>query len=193
MKSSDNMKSGIDSKGILYNRIPLLILSYLTRNKNNERIYGAKIAQELSISQGGTSTILRQLRNMGILQCQSVGKTVFYNMDFDNPLVKSFRVFENLLELNELIGGLKQLCRKIVLFGSCARGDDTQNSDIDLFIVADEDSMYNIRDCISKYQIEREIKPVIIDTLELISMEESDKVFLQEVNKGIIIWSGTNE
>lgn len=192
MNLSDNMKSKIDTKGLLYNRIPLLILSYLTRNKNNEKIYGAKISKELNISQGGTSSILKKLQSIGILQCQSIGKTVFYSMEHDSPLVKSFRAFENLLELNELFEGLKQICRRIVLFGSCARGEDTQNSDIDLFIVADKDCMENIRDCISKYQIEREIKPVIIDTLELIDIEENDKVFLEEVNKGIIIWSGEN-
>lgn len=38
-----------------------------------------------------------------------------------------------------------------------------------------------------------EIKPVISDALELIQMEKNDKVFLQEVNKGIVLWGGKDE
>lgn len=187
------MKRSFDPKGLLYNRVPLEILSYITRQKNNQNIYGAKIADELKISQGGTSTILKQLKKMGILKSKSIGKTVVYNMEYDNPLIKSLRLFENLLELNELIEDLKQYCRKIVLFGSCSRGEDTHNSDIDLFIVTDNDYTDNIRSKISNYEIAREIKPIIIDTLDLINMEENDKVFLQEVNKGIILWGGNYE
>jgi predicted nucleotidyltransferase len=187
------MGSYLDPKGLFYNRVPLLILSFLTKQRNNQNIYGKKLAEELKISQGGTSIILKQFESFGILESKSVGKTVVYSLLYDNPLVKSFRVFENLLELNELIEELKQYCRKIILFGSCSKGEDTYKSDIDLFIVADQDFMDNIRSRIGDFRIEREIKPVIIDALELINMEENERVFLQEVNKGIILWGGTNE
>ncbi len=187
------MKRNVNPKDTLYNRVPLQILSFLTKQRDGQNIYGKKIADELRISQGGTSTILKQFTSLGILEGKAIGKTIVYNIDYNCPLVKSFRVFENLLELNELVESLKQYCRKIILFGSCSRGEDTHDSDIDIFIVTDNEFTDTIRKKISEYYNEREIKPVISDALELIQMEKNDKVFLQEVNKGIVLWGGKDE
>lgn len=187
------MKNSANPKELLYNRVPLQILSFLTKQRSGQNIYGKKLAEELKISQGGASTILKQIESLGILESRAIGKTIVYDIEYNSPLVKSFRVFENLLELNELVESLKQYCRKIILFGSCSRGEDAYDSDIDLFIIADKEFTNAIRKEISKYTIDREIKPVISDALELIQMEKNDKVFLQEVNKGIVLWGGKDE
>lgn len=187
------MKKNTNPKDILYNRVPLQILSFLTEQRDSQNIYGKKLADELEISQGGASTILKQFASLGILEGKAIGKTIVYNIEHNSPLVKSFRVFENLLELNALVEGLKEHCRKIILFGSCSRGEDTHDSDIDLFVVADNEFFEIIRKKISEYNIDREIRPVISDALELIQMEKNDKVFLQEVNKGIVLWGGKDE
>jgi predicted nucleotidyltransferase len=189
------MKRNVNPKNILYNRVPLQILSFLTKQRDGQNIYGKRLAYELGISQGGASTILKQFASLGILKGDAIGKTIVYSIEYNSPLVKFFRVFENLLELNELIATLKQYCRKIILFGSCSRGEDTHDSDIDLFIVTDKEFTDIVREKINEYNDnnEREIKPVILDTLELIQMEKNDKIFLQEVNKGIILWDGRDE
>lgn len=187
------MDNSTNIKDSLYNRVPLQILSFLSKQREGQDIYGKKLAEEIKISRGGSSTILRQMEDLGILESKAIGKTIVYNIEHNNPLVKSFRIFENLLELNELVENLKQYCRKIILFGSCSRGEDTHDSDIDLFIVADKEIVDIVRKEIGKFDIEREIKPVISDALELIQMEKNDKVFLQEVNKGIVLWGGKDE
>ena len=104
--------------------------------------------------------------------------------------MKAFRLFENLLELTCLVNELKQYAREIILFGSCAKGEDDNNSDIDLFVVADNDNHQVIREAISGYEISRQINPVLVDTLELMDMEENDKVFLDEIYNGIRLWEG---
>jgi len=187
------MKNSSEIKDLLYNKIPLILLSHLTKNANNGNVYGTKVADELEISQSGASIVLKQFKSMGILTSENIGKTVVYNMNSDNALVKSFRVFENLLELNDLVQNINQYCRKIILFGSCCRGEDTVNSDIDLFIVADDDNKDTVRNIISGYEIDRDLKPVIVNALEVIDMESTDKVFLNEVEKGIELWGGRNE
>lgn len=180
-------------KDIIYNKLPMQVLSYLTKQRDDDAVYGSKLADTLNISQGATSTFLKQLQGMGILQSRNIGRTLVYNVDNRNPLLRQFRIFDNLLEITELVNEIKRYCRKIILFGSCARGEDTYDSDIDLFIVADGDHHDIIRKIISDFQAEREIKPVIIDSLELIDMEQNDKVFLEEVNKGIELWGGQCE
>lgn len=76
---------------------------------------------------------------MGLIEGTRVARAIIYKVNRGNQLIKSFRVFENILEVNSLINLLKQYCRKIILFGSYARGEDTTESDMDLFIEADEE------------------------------------------------------
>jgi len=178
-------------KEILYNKNPLLIMSYLSKNKTQENI-SAHIAKELKLGAGSVHQILKQFEEMGVVKSSRVGKTILYEVDKMSPLVKTFRVFDNLLDLELLFLSLKLHSRKIVLFGSCATGTDTACSDIDLFVVADEDEKDNVLSIISNYPSNREIKPVVVDTIELMELENKDKVFYNEIIKGIQIWEGTS-
>jgi predicted nucleotidyltransferase len=176
-------------KEIVFNKNPLLILSYLSKSKSHENI-SAHIAKDLELGSGSVHQILKQFEEIGIVQSRLLGKSLVYETDRNSPLVKSFRIFENMLELDLLFNNLKIHCRKIILFGSCATGEDSESSDIDIFIVADIDEKDNIINLISDFQLEREIKPVIVDTVELMEMEKNDKVFLSEIMKGIEVWEG---
>ena len=174
-------------KKFLYNRNPLNILSYLGKNRFDDFLYGAKIADDIGINQGGTSIILKEFHKMGIIQKHGVGKTLVYSVNKKHPVLKMFRVFENIVEINGLVENIKEQCKKIILFGSCSTGDDTAESDIDLFVLTIEDAG-NIRKKILKYKTERQIKSIVINQLELIEMEKKDKVFMDEVKKGLILW-----
>jgi len=189
------MKEGFSLKQlkeIMFNRNPLLIMSYLSKNKTQENI-SAHIAKELELGAGSVHQILKQFEEKGIIKGKRFGKTVVYEMDKTSPLVKVFRIFDNLLDLDLLFSNLKPLCRKVVMFGSCATGTDTDRSDIDLFVIADEDEKDNILKIISEFHSKREIKPIIIDTAELMELENNDKVFYNEVMKGIEIWEGVQK
>ena len=164
-------------------------MSYLSKNKTQENI-SAHMAKELQLGAGSVHQILKQFEEKGIVKGKRLGKTLLYEMDKNSPLVRTFRVFDNLLDLDLLFCDLKSCCRKIILFGSCATGTDNDSSDIDLFVVADEDEKDNVMNIIANYTSKREIKPVIVDTVELMELENNDKVFVTEIMKGIEIWEG---
>ena len=178
-------------KEVLYSKNPMQILSYLSKNSTEDKLYGSKIAEELRINQGSTSVLLKKFEEWGIIQSKNLGKTLIYNINDENPIFKYFRIFENIVELTDLISQIKNNSKKIVLFGSCSTGEDTINSDIDLFIVSEEKEL--VRERISVYELDREINPVIVTTLELIKMEKEDEVFINEVQKGIELWGGETE
>lgn len=177
-------------KEIMYNRNPLLILSHLSKNISQENI-SSHIAKDLGLGVGSVHQILKSFEEQEIVQSRRFGKTLVYELDKNSPLVKSFRVFENLLELDLLFSNLKKNCRKIILFGSCAKGTDTESSDIDIFVVTDKDYEDEVFSIISSFNSAREIKPIVVDTVELIDMEKNDNVFYNEIMKGIEIWEGT--
>lgn len=177
-------------KEIMYNKNPLLILSYLSKNRSQENI-SAHISKYLGLGAGSVHQILKLFEEQGIVQNKRFGKTLVYDLDKNSPLVKTFRVFDNLLDLDLLFFNLKKHCRKIILFGSCAIGTDSDNSDIDIFVVTDMDDKDKVFSIISAFHSDREIKPIVVDTVELMDMENNDSVFYNEIMKGIEVWEGT--
>lgn len=170
---------------------PMVIMSYLSLYRKQEPLYGSKIAGAVGLSVGSVSEILRQIAAIGVVQINPVGRTMSCSVEDGHPLLKALRIFENQLILEPLISDIKHYSRKIILFGSCATGDDLIDSDIDLFILADEPD--SIREKISEFSCEREINLVVVDPMELTTMETDDKVFLTEIRKGIVLWEADRE
>ena len=174
-----------------YQRNPLLVMSYLSLHKHEEAIHGRKLAVELKLSHGSVGAILRQLHALGIVTANTAGRTIMYRAVAGHPLLKSLRVFENQLILQPLVLAIKEGCRQIILFGSCATGDDDINSDIDLFILTDDPEA--VRGQFLKEDLVRELRPVIVSPMEMALMETSDKVFLNEIRKGTVLWEAAHE
>jgi predicted nucleotidyltransferase len=173
----------------LYNRNPMLILSYITKHQGQSpELTVSKISDKLSLSIGSVYEILKKFNDMGLVTGLRIGHAIIYGPKRENPLIRQFRIFDNLLSLTGLVRQLKDYSRKIILFGSCSRGDDTIESDIDLFILVDNDMQSLVRNIISEYRIDREVKPIIVDSIEFIEMQNNDKVFYEEIQKGLILW-----
>ena len=179
-------------KEFMFNRNPMLILSYLSKSVYGDNIT-SHVAKELSLGVGSVHSILKQFEANGVVASKKVGKSVLYDVKRNNPMINAFRIFDNLLDLDGLISDLKLHSRKIILFGSCASGRDTFQSDIDIFIIADEDEKDKILELINNYKLGREIKPIIVDMVEFISLEKDDAVFYKEIMKGIELWEVSNE
>ncbi len=73
-----------------------------------------------------------------------------------------------------------------MLFGSAARGTDSSESDIDLFILAGDQK--SVSKAVSGFASEREIKPVIKSPVEFAVSQSKDKAFFQEIGKGIVLF-----
>lgn len=179
-------------KESMFNKNPMLVLSYLSKSILKDNI-SLNIAKELSLAVGSVHRILKEFEASGLVKARRVGKSILYSIDKENPLIKSFRIFDNLIDIRELVEQLKPYSRKIILFGSCARGEDNSESDIDLFVLADESEKDTVMRMVSEYKLEREIKPVIFDAIEFMEMEKDDTVFYKEIMKGIELWEVSNE
>jgi len=178
----------------MFNKNTIMVLSYVSKTTPaNKDCIASKIAKNLGLSIGSVFEVLKNLNKIGLVNGTRIGRAIIYEPVRSHPMMKSFRVFDNLSELNELVLSLKEYSRKIILFGSCSRGEDTLDSDIDLFVLADDDKQTQVRRLISEFDLDREIKPVIVDTHELMEMQSSDKVFYQEIMKGIELWGENNE
>ena len=94
-----------------------------------------------------------------------------------------------MLGIQKLIQDIQPYCYKIILFGSCANGSNTSKSDLDLFIKTEHRG--KVQKLMNKYSTSKfEIRPVIQDPLEITAAKKADKVFFEQVKKGIVLWEG---
>jgi predicted nucleotidyltransferase len=90
-----------------------------------------------------------------------------------------------------LIEELKKISNRIVLYGSCALGTDTSESDLDLFVVST--SKEDVSKVISNFKFPKgyeniHIQSVIKTPIELLEEDESEQAFIEEVERGIVLW-----
>ncbi len=166
------------------------VLKYLARSPGKE-FYLREIAKALGISVGGCHKILKNLHEMNLIDKRASGRNIYYRIGERNPAVRHFKIFVNIQDLNHIVEGLKDKTRKIILFGSCATGEDTLESDIDLFIITED--VKTVKNRIERRIEGRSVKPVILAPHEFITLKKKDRSFYDEVNKGITLWRDTNE
>ena len=176
----------------LYNKNPMMVLSHLSKNVYQENT-ATSVSKELDIAISSVHTILKQFEQAGLVTSRTLGKNVIYELDIYHPILKPFRIFDNISSLIPIIEAIKEFSREIILFGSCATGEDTVRSDIDLFVLTDEREkvIEIIRDTEIKSEVTpnvRQINPVIEDIHGFIELEKYDNVFYNEIMKGMVLW-----
>lgn len=169
---------------ILINTSANKILSFLTLHEGIS-FYDKEISEQTGLSRGITNRLLNQFLKSCLITRERRGRMWFYSLS-KNPLFKFYRIYENLVNLTDLVNSLKSISQRIILFGSTAQGTDTAESDIDLFIITDEkDKAFKE---IREFKSEREIKPVIQTATEYAISRKKDKAFYEQVSKGITLF-----
>jgi predicted nucleotidyltransferase len=168
----------------------LKVLSFLAKFSDQE-FHEREIARRTGISYGSANRVLNELFADGILARRQAGKMLFYSFNSEDPMAKTFKIFISVSMLRRLVNILREFATEIVLYGSCARGEDTSASDMDLFVVSSEKE--KVLKIIENYKFTKgfesiKIEPVILSALDLLKSEKTDKEFLSLVREGIVLW-----
>ncbi len=193
----------------------LKILSFLVENPGREFL-GSEIQKAVSISRAGVYIALRELTRQKLVTKIKKGKFLMYSVLYEEPILKQFKVMRNTQYLKPLIEKLKNHSKKIVLYGSASRGEDDPKSDIDLFILtSNPDAVkdiiakaigqkghglanliakaigqkgHGLANLIAKAKAKRKMQAIIKTPSELAQFQEKEKVYSEEVNRGITLW-----
>jgi len=172
-------------KNFLFSTAGQRVWDFLCRNPQ-ESFYSAQVAQRTGLSAGGTNEVLRTLAKQGLVQVEKKGRMAFYRVDIRLPLIKQFKLLRNLALAEELIKKIKVYSEKIVLFGSCMKGEDTAESDIDVFIVGRNKE--EIRKKMPQVKEGRNVQLVLKTPQEYLLMESEEPVFYKEIQGGMVLW-----
>lgn len=146
----------------------------------------SQVARDIGISKSEVSKAVRVLKQSGLVRTQLSGRNVVCFVDRRLPVIARLRIAFNLLEITPKIEPLRNCTDKIILFGSCAQGADTFNSDIDLLIIARDKAKIN--KLAQKIKLSRPVQWVIKTPQEYVIMNHKEQVFAREISRGIVLW-----
>lgn len=171
----------------IFSKPSIQIIQYLGR-RYREGYYVRELSRNLGIGLGSASQSLRALEEAGLVLKEKKGRLVIYRADMGNPLLREFKFLFTLIEINPLISNIKEISSKIIVFGSCASGEDTEESDIDIFIETEDKK--KVSELVESFQkkIERKISPIIMNSYEFRNLATKDKPLYERINMGKIIY-----
>lgn len=168
-------------KNLLTNKSADKVLRFLTLHRDAS-FYDKEVSELTGLSRGVTNQILNRFLEAGVVQRERRGRMWFYSLT-RSPLIDYYRIYDNLVTLNALVNELKLLAQRVILFGSAAKGGDTAESDIDLFIISTHKEQVLAR--IREFRSDREIKPVVQTPIEYAASRSKDKAFYDQVQNGL--------
>lgn len=149
--------------------------------------YVRELAGIRSISTGSASGQLRSLQETGLVTSEKKGRTLLFRANMFHPVVREAKILATLLELSSIIAAGKEPILRLILFGSCATGEDTEQSDIDLFIETTDRP--GVNGILSKAGaiILRKISPVIVSPEESVRLRTRDRPLFERIQAGKIL------
>lgn len=152
-----------------------------------QEFYGQEIADKVSCSKASASGILKTLENKKIIIKKTKGHMGFFQINTKSLDVKRFRIDSTLLRIKSILPKLEKVSQKIILFGSASRGEQTANSDIDLFILSKTKNEAKV--AINKLSTDLNIKAIIKTAGEWSELEIKEPEFYQEIKNGIVLFT----
>jgi len=153
-----------------------VLLEYFL-DHNSREYHPAILLKKIKISKMSLYKGLRELEKSGILNKKSLGKMNMYDLDNENPLVKQLKKLHILGKVAEQAVSLKDQA-EVYLYGSCARGENIEESDIDILVVTNIE-----RREITKHLKNEKTKIMIFTPLEYSMLYKQDKPFYERVER----------
>jgi predicted nucleotidyltransferase len=148
-----------------------------------------EVAKTLGLSKGLVSKYFEILSKEDIIKRKG-GKFIV----LDNNTVKSLRIMLNILKINTGIFKKHSFVKAAGLYGSCVKGTNTRDSDVDLWIKIDSASDREVADLTSKLREKIEnVKILILDDKKLETLMEKDTVFYHSLFFGSIVIYGQED
>ena len=152
------------------------VLQYFLGNPDQE-IYATQLESRLKAAKKSILDALEDLSKQGLLNMREVGRIKQYRLNSERPIVRHLKILQNIDMLRPAVKKFKGRDLEIYLYGSCARGENTEKSDIDILILG------NRQESIAGLISDRKIKPLYLSFLEYSNLARKDKPFYERIEK----------
>ena len=127
---------------------------------------------------------LAELVRQRLIRLTKKGNVHLYTLSRDDAIVKQLKILTTLLELRELAALRETHGCEVYLYGSAARGEDTEESDIDILVIgkATPRDIAPFLEPIAK-RTAKVIRPQLFTAIAWSQMARKDPAFYQRVAK----------
>jgi predicted nucleotidyltransferase len=175
--------------GTLFRRSAMRLLLALGR-QYTRKYHVRDLSRTLHYDVSMISKNLKHLEAMGLVIREEVGNLVFYQANMNSALLRHMKVCFTLLEINDLVRSVEPVSSNIVLYGSCATGEDTTESDVDLFIETFDKGAVGEILKVHREAARRPLSPIIVTPNETYVMKTRDSTLFASIQQGIILKGG---
>lgn len=173
--------------GVNYTAATLAVLEALARDPETS-LHTRKVAEKARVSVGAASMILRALKGSHLVEVEERGSMKFYRINLLNPLSREFKILFNVRDLTGLVESLTESAIRVVLFGSCAEGTDTKDSDVDLFILTEDAQTVKVTLGRFRKEFTRNLSAIVVGAGDLARLRRRDKPLYDNISKGKVLW-----
>jgi len=166
---------------LLNKRVVTKILQLFLDNPRAE-FYTAEIRKKIKISKGSSIKWLRVLVKEGFLIKSQRGKMSIFRLNVSNPIVKNLKILKNISLIYPAFRELSGKC-EIYIYGSTARGEDIEDSDIDLLVLGKMTNEISRKIEELRKKLNRNIKIMCMTELEWSQTSRKDPAFYERVEK----------
>jgi predicted nucleotidyltransferase len=147
-------------------------------------IHQNEVIRMSGLSKNTVMKLLDLFTREGMLKVSRKGNLKLFLLVEGHPVVKQLKILINVSELNVILKRFTDKGFEAYLFGSAARGEDTENSDIDLLIIGkiSNDDLADITAWITN-AMNREVNPVIKTPYEYSTLYKTDKAFFENLER----------
>ena len=155
-----------------------------------ESLHGREIARRTGLPPGTLTRELKRLADVGLLNCERRGNQLAYSANRQSPIFKELAgILRKTSGLADVVAAaLEPLTDTIdvaFIFGSVARGTETQGSDVDLMVIGSVDFGVVV-DALhfAQQQLSRDINPKVFTPRDWCNRLEGRDPFLRDVLAG---------
>lgn len=156
------------------------------------KIHVREYARLQNITPATASTILKKFQKQDILKKEIIQNIHLYSLQ-SSQIVKDLKVFYTIQKIRTIIPQLNAFFGKphIILFGSASKGEDNEQSDIDLYVESEVTSQI-IRNTLEK-KLKRPLQLFVYKQIQ----DVPNKYLQQNIMNGIVLqgelkWIWTN-
>ena len=172
---------------ILGNKSRMKLISFLIRHPTKEYSQ-TELIQKTAITK---ATIIKQLNLLlkeDFIKLKKIGPTNIYRLDYNNIIVKQLKILDNIMLLKDVKKISEKYTLDISFYGSGARGEDIEDSDLDLLVIGKVWPNELVSDFGKLSQkIRRKISFKVFSLKHWILISKKDEAYYKRVEKDRII------
>ena len=163
------------------------ILDSIILNKNLLSVN--TVASNLKLSKGLVSLYFDVLKKSGIVK--KVNKKYLV---INSGMTKAIRILLTISDIDTSIFEKYDFVKSVGLYGSCSKGENTEESDIDIWIIVNDVEDERIASLTSEVNKKiKRAKPLFITEKKLEKIKKDDELFYHSLSFGSIILFGEKD